>query len=263
MVLRRIEYLLFFFDIFGYNSGSSKLSRQRKISCFICVAHVLLMVFFTVYKIRVIFQLMLMPIIELLNSMFQYSIALYFYWFIVIDSISYTREHRNFWKTLKKINNSFSYRKKITFNRYLLKLAVYSSTTLWCTFAFTLLTGNVYEFMYIYFILMKICEIRVFYYIFCVEVTHNQMESIGAVLKENRNDKRFWLQSNGFQSTRNCYGHIYEMTKCLSKVFGFSQVTAILYCFYVTLSDINWMFTHVHGIPLTITISMLQFLFFQ
>lgn len=224
---KRIEYLLLLFDIFGYNSGSSKLSRNQRTACFIYVVHILFAMLYSLFKIHLIFQIISLPIIELINSLFQYSVALYFYWFIVADSIFYTREHQSFWETLQKIENFFSYRKPMTFNRLILKLVVYYSTSLWCTIAINLL--DTYENSYkvcIYFMLVKICEFRVFFYMFCVEVLYNQMESITTVFKENKYDKRFLLQSNEFQSIRKCYSHIYEMTDYLNKIFGLSQVIA-------------------------------------
>ena len=245
MLPKRIEFLLFFFDVFGYNSGSSKLSRHQKTACFIYIAHVLLVVFFTFYKIRLIFELISLPIVELINPIIQYSASLYFYWFIIVDSVFYRREHQHFWKILEKFNKFYySNRYKTTFKYFVLKLTTYFITTLLCLFVVTMIIGQLIDYLYVYIILMKTSEFRVFYYIFCLEALHNQMKIINCKFKRNKS-KRFVLHLKEFRRIRDHYSCAYEITNCLNKVFGLSQVTAILYCFYVILADLNWMITHV------------------
>lgn len=227
MVPKCIEYLLIFFDIFGYNSGSSKLSRSRRTACFIYIVHVLLMLFFTLYKIRLVFLMIHMPIIELINIIFQYSAAMYFYWFIVVDSIFYGHEHRNVWRILENMTESYDHQRNIIIERFLWKFFIYIFIMTWNSIEFALSIDQAFEYIYVYFILLKSCETRVIYYIFCVEVLSNQMQTIDNELKHNKKVKSFWIDSNGFQRIRGNYSSIYEMKNSLNNIFGLSQIAGI------------------------------------
>lgn len=46
----QIVFLLNVFDVFGYNSGSSKLTEHRKITYFIYFVHILIATFLTFFK---------------------------------------------------------------------------------------------------------------------------------------------------------------------------------------------------------------------
>lgn len=255
MLPKKLRILLIFFDVFGFNSGSSNLSRRYKITNSICILHVLLVVIFTLYKIRLILKLhSTLPLIDLINSVFQYSVLLYFYWFIVVDSIFYKREHRIFWEIFQKISKTYSNQCNLNLGHFILKFVVYVFTTAWCLIAVTVLVDKMYEFVYFYVILMKICEVRVFYYIFCLEVLNSQMEKINRKLNENKNKNRFWLNSKRFQEIRQYYSCVYEMTNCLNKVFGLSQAAGISFCFYMVLTDFNWISTHFNELNLVFAI---------
>lgn len=246
MLPKRIEFLLIFFDIFGYDSGSSKLSRQRNIACFIYIIHILFGIFLLFYKIRLIFEMISLPIIELINVLLQYSAALYFYWFIIVDSIFYKREHHNFWKILKTVTQVYRCNTKI--ENFSLKFMVYLFMTIWRLFVFVLSIGDAYEYIYVYNILFELCEMRVVYYIFCVEVLHSQMEAIDDELKH-----KDWIKSNGFRRNREYYSHVREMTNSLNKAFGLSQVAGILCCFYMVLTEFNWILTHFDDLLFVVT----------
>lgn len=252
---KRVEYLLAFFDVFGYNSGSSKLSRSRRTACFIYAVHVLFAVFFTLYKIRLILQLISLPIIELINVILQYSAAIYFYWFIVFDSICYGCEHRNFWKIVEKMTDFNDNQRNIVIWNFLWKYLIYLFMTIWSFVAYALSIDQVSEYIYVYHILIKSCEIRMIYYIFCVEVLCNQLETIHNELKHNKKVRHFWINSNGFQRNRESYSSIYEMKNSLNIVFGLSQVAGVSYCFYMVLTVFNWIFTHFNELLAVLTIS--------
>lgn len=196
------------------------------------------------YMSRFILQLYgLMSLIEMINSTFQHTSALYFYLLIVMDSILYKQDHWIFWKTLQKITGFYLHRRNYTFGHLILKLMVHLFTASCCFCVFALFMKQLYEYTYVYLLLMKMCQIRIFYYIFCVEILYDQMQSISNELRKNKKDKTFWLQSNGLRKIRINYSHIHGMTNCLTQVFGLSQVAAISYSFYMLLTDINWLST--------------------
>lgn len=42
------------------------------------------------------------------------------------------------------------------------------------------------------------------------------------------------------KSINQCYQVIYELKECINQVFGWSNVTTILFCFLLPLTDTNW-----------------------
>lgn len=121
-------------------------------------------------------------------------------------------------------------------------------TTLWDPISNAFSNRPILEYTYVYLLLMKMCELRILYYIFCLAVLHSQMETIDQEIKKNKNNHSFWIKSYGFQEIRKNSTCIYEMTNCLNKVFGLSQVAAICYGFYMVPTNLNWVYTHFEEI---------------
>lgn len=257
MVAIDLECLLRFFDIFGYNSGSSYLSSHRKIAHFIYIIHILLAIFYTLFKIHLIFGLFsTFQLIERINSVFQYSSALYCYWLIIFDSIFYRQEHQIVWKILKKINAFNFHQFNSTFDYFVLKSTEYFCVTFLSIVVVGISSGISYEIALVYHVLVKICEVRAFYYIFCIEILNSKIQTINSELNENKNNSNFWLNSKAFQRIREFYDRIYEMSNSLNEVFGLSQVATILYFFYRILTDLNWMQAHLHEVSPLFTLGI-------
>lgn len=247
MLPNRIEYLLIFFDAFGYNSGWTKLTRNRKTARFIYIAHFLLAI---IYGIRIIIFAIAFfsgyKSVDLINSMLQYFSALLAYWFIVCDSVFYNREHSHFWELMGKINIFRSESYGFSFFCFVMTFAVYFITTISCLLTFIVASDDRIQFQqviyaFVYQILIKMCEIRVFYYIFCVNELHNQLKTIDNEFKS--------IEPRNLKSIRSRYDSIYEMANLLNEMFGLSQVFGVSYCFYVVLSEINYIIAHYNHSP--------------
>lgn len=243
MFSKRIERMLIFFDIFGYNSMSSKIFDHRKIVYIINAAHFSMAMIFTIYKIRfVLLALSRSPMIEALNSSMQYSVGLYMYWIIILDSNLYKQQHQQFWQILRIINKFYFRQNTINFTNYYLKCGICLLTSCLSSLIFLLtqdLSEGLNEVEFVYFFFIKFSEIRVFYYLFCLEVMQYQLERIENMLKCNKFD------SHQFKWIRNYYHWIYEMSKCLNEIFGLSQVANVFFWFYFFLADLNWEYIYI------------------
>lgn len=143
----------------------------------------------------------------------------------------------------KYYTNSYAF----SFLYFKLKFVVYVVTTLSCLlFIFLTSVDSSERLTVLNIILVKICEIRVFYYIFCVEVLHCQLKTINHEFKMNESKT---VESKGFKWMRTQYNCVYDMTNFLNEVFGLSQVTEISYCFYIILANMNFLLTHYNDIP--------------
>lgn len=196
-------------------------------------------VFCTLYQFRfvILFQLTT-RMIEVVNYMLQYSVALYTYWCIIFDSNRQMRENQRFWKVVEKAD-------KFPFTQNDIQLKHYCSKFLLCfyTSALGILStivktdGEYKELMFVYLFLIKICEARAFYYIFCLEVLQFQLNKIEKVPRDQHDDQRTFKQMRGH--------YVYDMTNHLNNAFGVSQVAMILFCFYFLLTDINWAYVDI------------------
>lgn len=189
-------------------------------------------------------------IIVLINSALVLISAISAYWFTVFDSILYKQEHRLFWRFFKRNNEFPTMLCGLNTLCFKLKLAMYICTTISCVLLY-IITSDVQIGLDMFFhsILIKICEIRIFYYIFCLDVLYDQLKIIVHKLKTTKTKSNFCIETNGFKWIRLHYNCIYQMVNLLNDVFGLSQVTGIAYCFYIILTNINYLLVYYNNIP--------------
>lgn len=267
MLPKQIVSILNFFDIFGYYTASSAIAKYQKMQLLVFIVQILLATNFALYQFQFVIEFgrMLGPL-EIANEMFQYAMGLCTYWAIIFDTFKYRRKHQQFWKILKRIDTDFC-KQFLSFRGYLCKLI-----------EFFLVSITVYILSYIYrafpqtngvFIslaLIIICRIRMFYYVFCLEIINWQLQMVQhelIVIKQwssNTNHSasnsilRTHVQLDYFNLSRfkwvnQYYGCIVEMTELLNIIFSWSQFAVILYGFYSLLTDLNWCYVSFDLFP--------------
>lgn len=267
MLPKQIVCILNFFDILGYYSESSALAKYQKIQLFVFIVQILLATDFTLYQFRFAIELctMLGPL-EIANGMLRYTMGLCTYWLIIFDSFKDRRKHQHFWKILKRIDTHFC-KQFISFRGYLCKLI-----------EFFLVSIIVYIMSYIFrafpqtdgvlicLTLIIICQIRIFYYVFCLEIINWQLQMIqheliiikkwssntnqsasNSILRTHKTIDYFNL--NRFKWVNQYYGCIVEMTELLNVIFSWSQFALILFGFYSLLTDLNWCYASFDLFP--------------
>lgn len=266
MLPQQIYHILVFFDAFGFNSGSTHLSKYQKI---IYLAHILLAMMFVLLEIKIIFEYYpLLALTESISEFLQYFAALSTYWLTIFDSVLQQRNHRHFWLILERIDISFCGQQSFKFRNYLVKFIVYSIKTvvvIVLRLVFSLLIISVIADL-AYTFLPIICEIRMFYYLFCLEVIHYQLNMVEKelivmqrsfnVIAPNQLFQCSILKASPFYTLelqrlkwiRDYFHCIYTMIDLLNNIFGWSHVAAISYCFYYTLTEINWLYLNFRNI---------------
>lgn len=249
MSQKRITVILNLFDAFGYNSGSSNLAGHWRAVNIIYLVHIVLACFFSFYQIPLIFYLRSnLQWVQVLNQMMQYTAALYPYCLIIMDSMLKKEKHAQFWKIHQEISEFYCNQNGIRFRCFMLKFVAYHSITVVFVISFLKYFGPINEEIFIYIVLMKLCQMRVFYYMFCVELIHFQLESILNALKMQQiKSNASASQSHQFKWIRGYYQRVFEMTAALNEVFGVSNVATVSFCFYELLSDMNWLYTYSRG----------------
>lgn len=258
MLSKQLMCLLNFSDIFGYNSGSSKLSSNKAVARFINFIQIGFTVVFIYIQFSLTVKLFLqLRLIELLNQILQFTAAIYTYLFIVLDSMRLREKHQGLWKTIRIIDKYFACQTNNKYFCYFLKCAFYFCTSMFClTLNFMLIDMPIPLTVFVYYSLVKICQVRVFYYIFCIEVLECQLKTVNNELKTQTIN-----QAYQFNWIRGYYHHIHEMTYFLNEVFGWSHVAAVSFCFYFFLTDLNWFHGNIYILTTTQCLSMFGFRF--
>lgn len=248
----RMERMLTFFDVFGYKSGSSQLSHRRQIANSIYCVHFLIAIFFSISIFYLTYEGPFTTFIENVNNRFQYLTALFTYWFIIFDSIIRSQNHRQFWTILQKIDQLFYSQNNLRFRVYLIKFIQYMLTTFLAVFmAITSSEPSSLRWILISVFLVKQCQIRIFYYIFCVEVLYLQLCAIENELQKMNQLSKLTdsnVHSFRFQWIRGYYNCICKMTCLLYEIFDWSHVAAVSFCFFLLLTEMNWLLTNYRGL---------------
>lgn len=255
--------ILHCFDVFGFNSGISYLSTNPHTIYCIYIVHVSIVTFATLFMFWMTVQYYsVMGFALATNEFGQYLICICSYWFVISESLFHRQSHRKFWLLLDHIDCHFSGQSKTQFRGYALKFIQFFLTTL-LMFAIRMIWKIIDSKIDImYNILFKICQIRLFYYIFCLEIVDIQLKMIEIEtynvvnllkMKESQLlsiDKSIGLFAlRRLKWIREYFYCIHEMIINLNEMFGWSHVTTTLSCFFLLLSEINWTYAHFHALP--------------
>lgn len=250
MLSSRIVHILNFFDAFGYCTESSALINYQKIKFLIVFGHFVLAVLFTLYQFQIVFEFY--PLIGLLavaNELVQYVFGLCTYWLIIFESFLNRQAHRCFWQIVQR-THTFHSNQFMHFYGYL-----------WQLIEFFFITILLYLLMYwlsalpqsssifVYLVLITMCQIRVFYYLFLLGILNSQLKAIENEIITIKNISQFQrdskypvsLQLKRFKSVADYYQCVIEMTQLLNEIFGWSQIATVLFCFFTFMTNLNWL----------------------
>lgn len=272
MLPNQVVHILNFFDLIGgFNSGTSDISKNLEATYVVYAIHVSLAVVLTLFE----FHLMAdyypsLGLTEAISESLQYSAALYTYWLIILDSLLHRRAHQHFWEVLQQIDEYFSCQRNSVIHSYLLKLCVYFLKTL-SIMVIRLFINSFVDFTvdFAYISLFIVCEIRMFYYLFCLEILHFQMKMVEDEVKimmkilNLANIRRnqalnidvisacYSFEMQRLKWIRGYFHCVYKMMYLLNEIFGWSHVAAISFCFYYILTESNWFYIHFREISFT------------
>lgn len=269
MLPRHLSYFLIVFDMFGSNSGLTRLTKNQNTARIIYFVHILLVIlsinnnyhlyrsFYVKFKIATSFHLNTY-VGMVISEYLQYSTAFYTYLMVVGDMILHNKLHRRFWKLYQTIEKRFHNQSNIEFKVFLFKFIEFFLVTI-IAMVWILKLGSSYLKLGLVFIcLIKACEIRAFYYIFCLEIVYYQFQLIEKEILNIKNvfnitdikkcHPMLFADNSALRSflshrlkwIRNYFHCIYVMADHLNIMFGWSNVAVILHCFYLPLADFTW-----------------------
>lgn len=266
MLPQQIVYILNFFDTFGYYSESSALAKHSKLQFLVFIVQILLATDFTLYQFRLAIELCkILGPLQTFNEMLQYTVGLCTYWLIIFDSFFYRRKHRNFWKVLQQVDAYFC-KQFVSFRGFLCKLVEFFLVSI-ILYTLTYIFNAIPQIdgVFIYLALIIICQLRIFYYIFCLEIVNWQLQmiqnEIGIMKQRSSHTVAAVSRNNSVLRTHKTndlmhltwankyYGCVIEMTDLLNIIFSWSQFASILFIFYSLLTDLNWCYASFDLFP--------------
>lgn len=202
--------------------------------------HIILAIALSMYKFYVMFNyyVRLGPI-QAIVEFLQYSVSLFTYWTIIFDSIIQQKAHSCFWQILCKIDDTVYHQLNHTFLLFTLKFVEFFSIKI-VTYAIRIMNNNVDVFSFAYAILFVLCQIREFYYIFCLEVVNIQLKAIHLELETMKMDFNTKFNAKRLKWIRNYFHYVYEMISCVNQTFGWSQIATFASSFYLVLTQSTW-----------------------
>lgn len=263
MLPDQILCLLSFFDAFGCNSGTSKLFHHKNIATYINFIQIGLIPVFAYFQVKILIQMASQyEWIEFFNQALQFSATVYAYSVIVIDSILQKRNHRQFWKIIQIIDSGFTCPKNYSYRHFSIKMITYFAGSFTCFMTNLTLLGFLDNLVYFeYYFLIKICQVKVFYFIFCVEVLRRQLKIVEMEMEKIVKGLNNSTQVCQLGMIRRYYHHIYGMSTYLNKVFGRSLLATIPFCFFVVLTNLNYYYGNYGTLSSKEAASMLILLF--
>lgn len=264
MISNQTMLMLNFFDACGFNTGASKLFQYQKFKYFVFLIQILLALLLTIFKFHLLVRYYsALAIMEAISESLQYSTALFTFWLIILDSILHHRDHRRFWATFEKIDECFCHQLDITFRSYFFKAIEFFSVTILALAIRIRMSDNQLSTDIAYVILFEICLIRIFHFLFCLEVVRFQLQMIENETKTMKNvlnsisiknqcyliyisetSNFYFFEQQRLKWIREYFYNIYKMVDLLNKTFGWSQVAAISFCYHLLLTELTWLYLH-------------------
>lgn len=259
MLPNQLMTMLMFYDLCGYNSGWSRFTRNRKITLSICCIHVFMAACYLLFIFRLRAEYFSeLRLVEAISESLQYTAALNTYLFALLDSFFQQKAHKHFWEVHERIYQRFPSQLNCTFRSYMTKIFIYLVKTV-IYFPMRLIDSwfsILIDFSYVS--IFMLCEIRMFYYLFCLEVVYFQLKkieseskSINEIPTQNNIDGNMASHQSKLQQLKKIRQHFHcahEMICLLNKIFGWSNVATISFCFYYLLTELHWYYINFHKI---------------
>lgn len=244
--------MLIFFDALGVSSGSTKLSKKRTLNELIRLLYISIISFLTVFKFCFMFGFFSShQVTDLINEVIQFSAPLYTCWLIILESLIQQRFHKQFWETIANIYRCNCTRAQYDCRRFILKLVEFFAVTITAVFVgYGMSAAAHYIIVIAYTILIKIFHLRIFYYLFCLDVVNFELNMIKLNIETIENDADTTNETLNerskaeFKWFRKYFHSAYEMVTNLNQTFGWSHLSAIPCCFYLLSTDFNWIYAH-------------------
>lgn len=262
MFSKWIRFLLKIFDICGFSTEIQHLQNNSKGIGKICLLHIFWASVTTIFVITLLIRTKtysdVLP--YMVNTTVQNIFGLLSYWVIIMESFTQRKIQRKFWHLYRCIHiDRKSSHRELCFRTYSIKLVVFFISI--TSIEFYLLHSIGFVFRLVFFILYNLIHVRIFYYLFYLELIKHELMMIENSLKvfTLMDDFKLGFKKNGNQIPHGSnerlsapkqmktvykhYSQICTLNDCINEIFGWSSFVTILYCIQHPLTDANWAYS--------------------
>lgn len=200
----------------------------------------------------------------LVNELLQIMNGILVYGMVIVESYLQRKTQQKFWLIYKRIETLRDYCKSKFLCIYIFKVIEFvTAVTIMQTYFtqhFTHYVKHYSLFRIVYLCSQIVYQIRVFHYLFYLELIRFELKTIKNELKnavelsEFRNtfSCRIDRRSYGCYTVLECFNEktlerinaycqfVFQLRSCINQMFGWSNFFTIIYCFHLPLTDGNW-----------------------
>lgn len=190
----------------------------------------------------------LMEYLDALNCFVYYLIGVLTYWFIIYDSYAHFRIEIEFWQIFQRIDQKYANQSKLSYGNHLSTLTIRTAVNVAIMiFAYNYENITEPQDKIMTFILINFFDHRVLFYFLHMKVVSFQLlkikEEVERFQKNGINSEWFRLKNDQYKQLRDYYRLVYEMTECMNKAFGWSNVAIILLNLITTVTFLNFIYS--------------------
>lgn len=237
-----IDYIFQFNELCGFQN-------RKATTFFLFIVQIIFLCIFTINGILYICAITnFLDTLGILNFAFFYIFLLINYWTIIIESYFSKRAQERFWQIhdLNDVSKDFGQRNSMK-RKYLYKYFLHIFLVIAIFFVSSRDKNTSESAIMTYYVLLFICNNRLYYFLFYLEVIKFELEQIKIALR-----KTFQIDCHDkylrfLKIVRHDYQRIYELCSCMNTFFGWSQFTTILISFYTLLTYFNFIYQQIEG----------------
>lgn len=254
MFSKWIIFIIKFFHLCGFHPEFSTSSKNWSWSIFLF--HILLSFCFMWSSIDLmVFINLKVTKLQSLNAILPYYCGVIAQFIVISESFTQIKNQRNFWSVYCKIHHHINIRSNNLFGYFLIFFEAFAMYFI----ALALAVKSVYNFQHysMSFLLFLILRFRIFFYLFYSKLIEFELKNIKKEAKKSsifwqgnyRNYKIGMFQKNHKKFVRNYYKLVWELNDNINSIFGWSNLSVVLFTFMLFFAQINWLYYYSSNRP--------------
>lgn len=249
MFSKYVLCLLYNFNLWGFCTEFPELRTSQKWTRTILGVQLICSCFLCGFVWLFLHQLFYIDfdLITIVNDVLKFSLATFSYLCIIGESYYNRSKQQNFWIIYRRIRNDFNRSDcDPSFRNYFIKLLQFFITVTVVEIKHFTKRFSLIFFSTSYFGLMTMQEMRIFYYLFSVQLLDYQLNEIGTEVKlladASENGR---IPRGRLRWIRVYYDLVYDLSNYLNEVIGWSNVVNIMYLFLRLVFDLTWIYWQI------------------
>lgn len=175
----------------------------------------------------------------LINELHKFFCSIFCYWIILGENLVKWKVKIKFWKILEQIDEQYNLQNTFMMRSYTYKLVEVILIVILADFVQLMMFFIIDRTAFFFIAIIKICKLRVFYYLLYVEIIKHQLKTIESYVRKMISSRNIRLKRcKSFTWIRDYYHLTYKLVECINSMFGLSQLATITFSFNILLCDL-------------------------